>query len=889
MPTHTHDSHLRLRAALGLTGLACLGACGEPLNPPPKNIAESLAFLGVDTTKTSRQIDGANAYPGTHAPLGEVFAIRLEKEIFVGSEDLEVGGTGLNDTYRFEDMGVDDTPAVVESFTNLGATQAPPTLLVEDSEAYRPYRDWLAGDFDGDDLDEVVALARAGSLVQARLYDVDGATNLDNLPLSTNIEFGTIHCESGDLDGDGDAEIILAHSTGANFVSGTSGAIVGGQASVHIDFFDWDDEASPLTPAFRRIGELTLPFGNFDFPQTGDPTEDKAPLQAPWFEFAIGNIDGDLASEVVIAVNDNRSVSQSSSDPLELAPASFLVLDDINTAFAEIARDTIGDGAEIELTRADVLLSNIDGGAELEIVFGGIDRSYAAEDDAIEIATRYAIVSYDLSGGEMIETGSALALHDLGSVSTAAEDTYSFHFAHLLQGDFDGDGDLEFQLNNATFFARSQSSAPGSAVTWGRINDSGSGNPLELPTAVFQDIDGDDNFTFSRSNSDFGVGDLNGDGADELLTTHYPSNAPFPGLRVFRATNIDSDGSFAWNQVFAPAQTGGLFDDRSNFPSIFAVDLEGESTRIGKVPGESKVSFTEPLILAAISAPPAFAESSQNLESTVTELGDAEGPVGSFVVSVETLVSFEDPTLGVDADLFERIRDQLRPEYLEGGFYSSSVSPLLVTGSTEDTVVYTSIAFDRFTYEVLQSNESPQFNGARLIVSIPREPLISAMELQTFNQNAINGVAKVDKSILPQGVGSPMSYRSREEFLELIEGEFEQIAPLNAAAVLGSDLVATQTFKLGAALGGDGPMQFNDELGIRGDNGVVLEGFTAGTAEDNTLQWGSTPDSTFIGRIGGFENQHEFLNKYYTWGMGARLATESVNGQTFLVIDYFVD
>jgi hypothetical protein len=881
MPTHTNDSHLQLRVALGLIGLACLGACGEPLNPPPKNIAESLAVLGVDTTKTSRQIDEANAYPGTHAPLGDVFAIRLEKEIFVGSEDLEVGGTGLNDTYRIEDMGVDDTPAVVESFTNLGATQAPPNLLAGDSEEYRPYRDWLAGDFDGDDLDEVVALARSGSLVQARLYDVDGQTNLENLQLSTSIEFGTIHCESGDLDGDGDAEIILAHSTGASFASGTSGTIVGGQESVHIDFFDWDDGASPLTPAFRRIGELTLPFGSFDFPQTGDPTEDKAPLQAPWFEFAIGNIDGDLQSEVVIAINDNRNVDQSGTDPLELQPASFLVLDDINTAFAEIARGTIGEGSEIELTRADVLLSNIDGGAELEIVFGGIDRSYAAEDDASDIATRYAIVSYDLSAGEMIETGSALALHDLGSVSTAAEGTYSFHFAHLLQGDFDGDGDPEIQINNATFFARPQSSAPGSSVAWGRTNDSGSGSPLELPTEVFQDINGTDNFTFSRSNSDFGVGDLNGDGADELLTTHYPSTAPFPGYRVFRATGINSDGNYSWNQVFAPAQTGNQFDDRSNFPSIFAVDLEGESTRIGKVPGESKVSFTEPLILAAISAPPAHAESSQNLESTVTELGDVEGPVGSFIVSVETL--------GVDADLFDRIRNPLRPEFLEGGFYSSSVSPLLVTGSTEDTVVYTSIGFDRYTYEVLQSNESPQFNGARLIVSIPREPAISSMELQTYNLNTTKGMAKVGASILPQEVGSPKTYRSREEFMALIDGEFDQIAPLDAAAVLGSDLVASQTFKLGAALGGDGPMQFNDDLGIRGDDGALLDGFSAGTAEDNTLQWGSTPDSTFIGRVGGFENQNDFLNKYYTWGMGARLATESSNGQTFLVIDYFVD
>ena len=84
-------------------------------------------------------------------------------------------------------------------------------------------------------------------------------------------------------------------------------------------------------------------------------------------------------------------------------------------------------------------------------------------------------------------------------------------------------------------------------------------------------------------------------------------------------------------------------------------------------------------------------------------------------------------------------------------------------------------------------------------------------------------------------------------------------------------------------------MQFDQELLIRRENGQLIRGLSAGTSEGNTLRWGSTPDTTFVGRVGGFGDQNEFLNQYYTWGLGARLATESTNNQTFLVIDYFVD
>lgn len=881
MQNRFHDALLPQRIHLGLAALAGLCGCGESLNPPPESISESLAVLGVNTTKTSRQIDSFNAYPGTHAPLGEVFAFDLEKEIFVGSEDLEVSGSLLLDSYWFADMGASDQPMFGEAYGLLPTTGGPATVLSSDSERYRPKRDWLAGDFDGDSLDEIIALARSGSDVSARLLRISETLDLQDLDLSASIQFGTIHCESGDLDGDGDSEIVVAHSREDGI-----------QEFVHLDFFDWDPEAPATVPGFRRVGELKIAFDTFDLDQLEDPETKADSLRSPWFEFAIGNVDGDLESEVVIAINDNRDLDQSGSDPIELQPASYLVLDDINTAFREIARGEIGEGADIELSRADVTLVNIDGGAEMEIVFGGIDRSYAAEDEASDIATRYAVLSYDLDNSQMIETGSALALHDLGIVSTAAESEYSFHFAHILSGDFDGDGAEEIQLNNATFSPRAQGSGPGSPITWNRVLNQSSGTALELPTEVFQDQNGTQNFSFSRSNSDFGVGDLNGDGADELLTTHYPSNAPFPAFRVFRAEEGTIAGQFSWVQVFAPQQTGGMFDDSSNYPSIFAVDFEGESPRLDKIQGESEVAFTEPLILAAISAPPIHGESTQNPATTTTELGDAVaglGGDGSIQISVETLVSFEDPEQEADASLFDLIRDQLRPEFIQGGFYASALAPQLTTGEAQDTVLYASIAFDRYLYEVQQYDEKPQLVGSRVVVSIPREPVISSMELQAYNANTIKGMARVDAPILPQSVGSVASYRSRAEFFELVGNNFDQIAPLNVAAVLGSDLVAIQDFRLGAVLGGGGPMTFNQDLSVRGDDGQPLHGFTAGTDENNTLRWGSTSDTTFVGRVGGFGEQNDFLNKYYTWGMGVRLATESSKSQTFLVVDYFVD
>ena len=78
------------------------------------------------------------------------------------------------------------------------------------------------------------------------------------------------------------------------------------------------------------------------------------------------------------------------------------------------------------------------------------------------------------------------------------------------------------------------------------------------------------------------------------------------------------------------------------------------------------------------------------------------------------------------------------------------------SGPGEDKVVFSSVPFDVYYYEVISSPD-PKAVGETITINLPREPQTFSVSRTFFNDN--NGEAMdIDERILPHTIGDPWSY-----------------------------------------------------------------------------------------------------------------------------------
>lgn len=332
---------------------------------------------------------------------------------------------------------------------------------------------------------------------------------------SVNLPVGSLgglimDAHSGDLDGDGDLDIVLAHEFQANILLLNDGVgrftdasnrlprAVHDSEDVGIADFDGDGDLDVvIVSEDDRTNELYLNDGSATFTDASD----RLPVEGVSNAVIVSDMNGDALPDILIGNNGQNTVL-------------------INSGGAQFFDDTATRlPPRFDITQ-DLELGDVDGDGDLDLLVGNEDRNRL-----------------------LINSGDGTFVDESDRIPPRAgdEETREADF-----GDVDGDGDIDILFANVRAFLP-QSSEQNRLL----IND-GTGvfsdqTDSRLPTVADRSFDGD-------------FLDVDGDGDLDIITTDAgPGGVPRP-YRVFLNDGSGSFASVMNGDVLPTSATGAGFD-----------------------------------------------------------------------------------------------------------------------------------------------------------------------------------------------------------------------------------------------------------------------------------------------------------------------------------------
>ncbi len=825
-----------LAVALGL------GCFDDELPVRPTNIEDALDRLGVDTLNQPRLDETGEALPDRFAPIGArrtvnrvselmLFGVQLDGETpsagRMAALDLVLSGTALN----WATLSDPEDGAVL-----LGAA----------------WRDAASGDFDGDGIEEVVVLSQAGPGSPIEISTRDGATGrlLDPVVVVTSLDAQAATIVAGDFDGDGFDELACA-------LVGRDGS---GQAFARLLMLNHDGEGFRASSLEREL-----------------PASFEASIRV---ELAAGQVDWDLGAELAVAIN------RSGADGPR---ADILLLDDASTGWAVLfegrADVPAAEGTESAVV-ADVALADVDGDGLDELLFAGLD--YAGRQDAT--SSNYLVAVLDdavhdfapLAAGRFSARTGRLQPQSSGA-------SHRLGFAHVLGADLDGDGAKEIVVNQLVF--QSLRSSPGSIQPLLHDDDQDPGTdpvPVGIDEEVFFDYRGASRYDYNRQTSSMAAADVSHDGRDDIVFwSQRDGRSPSPGQELV-VYGFDAVRGWGRRQSrptrFSNAQNP--LDGRVLLPNL-RLGNDGFTLRYAEA--SHRLVFTEPLIIAALAAAPCSEELGQDLDACRTAYGRAvsrtvEIEAGiSVTAGVTAGFSASTPVIPNAASAEVTKSVQATTRLSASSAYTVTKQVLRQTGPVEDSVIFTSIPLDIYSYEVL-SHPDPNFVGTVVEVRLPREPLTAMVRRDFFNDNVVEGSQIVDGSVFVHTAGQPRSYRSAADKDRVLRthngleaGPFDVGEGRGQTVVTISELTETS---LGTSY------ELSASYDVKTTAGGVVAGFNVGGSVDAGLRVTRGIQTLYEGAVSNLDAAN-FARGSYRFGLFTYFHRGS--GQSFEVVDYWVD
>jgi len=222
--------------------------------------------------------------------------------------------------------------------------------------------------------------------------------------------------------------------------------------------------------------------------------------------------------------------------------------------------------------------------------------------------------------------------------------------------------------------------------------------------------------------------------------------------------STNPDGSLAFGMTAqVPVQPG-----RVEHPVVLPINVDHDSYSLVYSPEESELVFTEPVLVAALSAPPCYA-SGQNSGACVTSFGQAESTGSeqdwSVTLSASIIIGLSSgvnvPFVKVEAETEHKI--SLALSYTGSHAYQLVKSVTFTTGPLEDTVVFTSVPYDKYTYRILDHPDPAQV-GQRIAYFVPREPVTLQVERGFYDEHIVQDATRVGSNVFTHRIGDPSSY-----------------------------------------------------------------------------------------------------------------------------------
>jgi hypothetical protein len=796
------------------------GGGGNPGTARPRDLEGSLNTLGVDTAVTARRVAAGLEVPAGYSPLGAAPTLNKTSELLLF-------GLGLTSPALAD-------PAIVLELTDSNGNATADVLHAESATAMpwaaeqmpsrampATLRAVAAGDFDGNGLDETAIVYQHGIETHVRLLgDQTQGFASTDVQIAAQSGVTNVAAVAGDLDGDGTDELVL-------------GLTCSGQGIVQV----WKRNGQ----TFEQVG-TTLTY----LPRLAGATL--------FLQLATGNLDLDRSKELAIAITE--ATAQTGS-------ARFAVLDDLSTRLAVLREGDFTGRDQQNMLQVglcvSVAIGDVDGDNIGEVLLGGL-TAYARNCEAAP----YFLLALDDATHGLVDIAGYSFSHLLGGCDSPSDP--EVRTVHLAALDIDGDGRAEVLVNQFVFggFA--------TAAPWTEVED------WRLPDAAIWTAG--DFGDFDVNTSSFVVGDFTGDSRDDIACYRQDTgfvdvwSLPQTATRITRVRHIAvpfHNSQHPLNSLLVP------------------VNVDTDSTVLRYDDGQYKLVFTEPIVIAALAAPPAADGIGQNTGACYTAFGNTS----TTVTERERSVTFKaGVSVGVNLDggaltqsEFElKATMTVEATRTVGTAYELSKTIVFTSAPAEDTVVFTCVPVDRYTYTVL-SHPDPQMVGHQVVVNLPRAPITLQAERGFYNRTVQPGEQQVGDSVFQHTIGLPSTYPTRAQKAALLTGGGIEIGPQSVGQGGGSTEL---TLQVGNSITHGGSLAVGFELSVEATAGSVLGGVTVGVEATDDWQITSGTSTSYTGVIGAIDEAHYAANRY-AFGLFTYVHRAPGTRQQFQVLIYWVE
>ena len=834
-----------LRWLLLATALLLLAACGgtgggpagpsDPDDPdPPSNgtLEEALNELGVNTAATPRVGKNGEPLPASYSPLGASPDLDKVDELFlVGFSFVDDGnvpiGTNLN-LIEQNDDGEIVTLHSLQDEDNEWAVETPASRSLP-----RTMRDVTAADVDGDGFEEIAIVYMDGNEVTLKIIDdqeAGYAESVTRLAAATGVE--DVRIASGDFDGDGRAEIVIALAKA--------------------------ESAELLFAKADGAGGFAI---EADWTKTYTPSVADAQLA---LELAAGNLDYDAPDELVVILNEYID-DGSDGDGV----ARYFIYDDAASGFAELKSGYVESrsGPTRSAVIANVAIGDIDGDGLGEVVIAGL-TNYGRCD-----SYGHLLIALDDAESDFASLGDHHFDHFFHNCP--AFDQWMLRYLHVNTLDLSGSGAHEVQVNQFIFQSW-QDAAP-----WTRMTDE-NGNELTLPQEeIF--VSPTRGGWYDRSTSVITTGDVTADGRHNIVSYNQDKGSVSvwgvdqtdPDQRLSKVHNITVQSEVSQNPIN---------------PLVVPVNIDADSPILRVDEGSHQLAFTEPIVIAALAAAPCSTGIGQNTGDCKTSFGRGESSTidESLTVSIRASVhtglklTANIPFVPESGVELEQTVSRKASETV-GTSYRLEKTVTFTTGALEDAVIFTTVPYDHYVYTVL-SHPDPDLVDSTIDVWLPREPITMIVEREFYNAAVMEGELQIGSDIFDHTVGDHHSYPTRSQKSQLLtqHGGLEH-GPVSVGQGTGDTSVRVaveDAITKGESLG------IEIEQSIKVTAGPVMAGFSWGVGAEASLSITSGELTEYVGTVGSIDAAN-FTDNQYSFGLFTYPLT--TGGQAFQVLNYWVE
>ena len=421
-----------------------------------------------------------------------------------------------------------------------------------------------------------------------------------------------------------------------------------------------------------------------------------------------------------------------------------------------------------------------------------------------------------------------------------------------------------------------------------------------LPQALIFDH-GDFGF-FDKSTSAMEASDVTGDGRQNIV--FYNQNRH--DLVIWGDEQLNG-----WSQIATiPVQFENA--QRAINPVIVPVNLDQDGPVLKYADSEYRLVFTEPLLIAALAAAPCAQDIGQQIDDCRTRYGtartvsvDAEsaltlsagvhvgarGGVNIFGISAE-VEKIKTTTIAVTGSILAA--------------YSLEQSVVFTSGALQDSVIFTTIPLDQYTYTIA-SHPIPELIGQQVIISLPRKPITIMTHLDFYNQSIGPDGLFIGSNVFQHTPGNLDSYPTEADKNRLTAQYFDSVFDviqnpsntlLDALNVLEleSDVQSVDqgtgsrevTLTVNQAFGVGVGTEVSREIAVSGEAAGFVTGFTVGASLSANLSISKGTSTIYAGSVGAIDAGN-FAANSYNYGLFVYTFQDTPSAQEFEVINYWVE